>query len=306
MKKGRQHLFCPYCGGAISPKNTTCPHCGSDLSRLESQPGEPVNPKTEFREAIRRIPGTLYKPDTTFMEISQAPDFKGPLIIISILILIAAIQTITALASSAPIDYAFTLLLSSYLLQSILPTTTPTITQQILIISTTSSLLSITTPLSILFAVVKFIILWPIFAILYWLLSKPLGGKGTYKNTLTILAYAGTPQIIGIAASIIPTLLILSQPSTILWFPFPTSIEEYTTRLILWLILIETPTNIALTITLQIIIPDATLLWTGILIGYGLNHIHKIPKNKSLITGIIIPIILVAISLLYQTTIPLP
>lgn len=307
MKKWRQPLFCPYCGGKISPKNTTCPHCSTDLSNMESQLEEHIAPETGFREAIQRIIGTLYKPDKTFKEISQTPDSKGPFLIISIMIIVASIQTIFAIKLVEPIEYTFLTITSSYLIQSLLVTPSlPLLFQETFLIIIISSLLSITLPLSIIIIAIKFIALWLIFGLIYWILSKILRGEGNFKNTLIILAYAGTPQIIGIATSIIPTLLILTQPSTILWLPLPTNTEEYIIRLALWLTLIETTINTPLTITLQFTIPNLTLLWTGILISYGLNHTHKIPKNKSLIIGLIIPLILITLSLLYQTTIPLP
>ncbi len=259
MKERRQRVFCPYCGGAISPINTTCPHCGADLSGLESHYEETMFPRVGFREVIQRILGTFYKPDATFMEISQIPDFKGPLLVISTLILIALVQTIISYRLVEPIQYTLTIIISSYLFQILLPTIPPII-QQILLISTANSTLSLLLPISIAGTVVEFILLWPVFGLLYWLSSKILGGKGNFKATLIILGYAGTPQIIGLATSIILNAIIL----------------------------------------------DVMLLWTGILIGYGLSYIHKIPKNKSLIIGLIIPIILVTLSLLYGITVPLP
>ncbi|WXG40241.1 MAG: YIP1 family protein [Candidatus Freyarchaeum deiterrae] len=307
MRKGRQRIFCPYCGGVISPKDTTCPHCGSDLSSLKSQFGEAITPKTGFREALRRIPRALYKPDATFTEISQSPDLKGPLLIILMLIIIASIQAIATSELTAPIDNTIILLTSTSLIQSWLPNIS-VITQQILIISITNSALSVTLPLLIILPIVEIVILWPIFAVIYWALSKALKGEGSFRNTLTILAYAGTPQIIGSAISVIYIFMIQPQIqtlSTILLFPLSTSIEGYMIQLILGEILIETAISTPLTLILQIIVPNATILWTGILIGYGLIHIHKISKNKALITGLIIPIILVAISL-YQMTILLP
>ncbi len=264
MKERRQHTFCPYCGGAISPMNATCPHCGADLSGLESHYEETMFPGISFREVIQRILGTFYKPDAIFMEISQFPEFKGPLLVISILTLVALVQTIILFRMFEPIQYTLTLIISSYLLQILLPTM-PSIIQQILLISTVNSTLSLILPLSIASTVLEFILLWPVFGSLYWGFSKILGGKGNFKSTLIILGYAGTPQIIGLAATLILNNIILTT-----------------------------------------IIFDITLLWTGILIGYGLSSIHKIPKNKSLIIGLIIPVILVILSLLYGITVPQP
>ncbi len=259
MKKRRAGIFCPYCGEAISPINNTCPKCGADLSGLETHFEETIFPRIGFKEALQRILGTFYRPDTNFMEISHFPDFKGPLLVISTLIIIAIIQAIISFRLTEPLQYALTLLISQYLFQFLFPTI-PIYVQQILVISTMSSTLSLTLTLSIVVIIAEFIILWPAFGLLYWIFYKILGGKGKFKDTLIILGYAGTPQIIGLAISIFLNTIIL----------------------------------------------DIMLIWTGILIGYGLSHIHKIPKNKSLIIGLMIPIILVILSLLYGIAIPLP
>jgi len=100
-----EHLACPDCGAPISKTDKFCRNCGKDLTKPSVLAGKepatltwPASEETYERKysMVQRFYKLVVSPSEAMKDIGLAPDYGGPLVLVTLRIIIAAVAIAVA------------------------------------------------------------------------------------------------------------------------------------------------------------------------------------------------------------------